>query len=160
MQTCFESHRYLRADTVSQKYNITWAGSTMGTDQFTSDGRLYNEPSVVTIPCDTTAQTCNVPVYSPSIALVFLNDEALTNSGGAAGDDGSGSILSFATTISTAGKATVDYASVAVSNGRSGQDPLGSTSKGSNSNGGEHVIHELHYGIFLLAFLYAAYVIL
>lgn len=34
----------------------------------------------VTIQCDTTAQTCPIPVKAPSIALVFLTDSAMQES--------------------------------------------------------------------------------
>ncbi|KIO18114.1 glycoside hydrolase family 79 protein [Tulasnella calospora MUT 4182] len=121
--------KYLRADSVSVKYNITWAGQTMG-QQYASDGRLYGDAEVQTIQCDTTTQLCDIPVPSPSVALVFLTDEAFTNSGGAAGD-ATGSTLTFATTVTT-GKvhATIDLAALATSNGRNGSMPLGATSKG------------------------------
>ncbi|KAG8940870.1 hypothetical protein FRC04_004980 [Tulasnella sp. 424] len=121
--------KYLKADSVSIKYNITWAGQTMG-QQYASDGRLYGDASIQTIQCDTAAGLCNIPVPAPSVALVFLSDEALQNSGGVSGD-ATGSTLTFATTY-TSGKvhATIDLAALATSNGRNGSLPLGATSKG------------------------------
>ncbi|KAG8988917.1 hypothetical protein FRB90_002499, partial [Tulasnella sp. 427] len=88
--------KYLRADSVSVKYNITWANQTMG-QQYASDGRLYGDVDVQTIQCDTNTNLCNIPVPSPSAALVFLTDEAFTNSGGNTAD-GSESTLTFPTT--------------------------------------------------------------
>ncbi|KAG8943789.1 hypothetical protein FRC04_002483 [Tulasnella sp. 424] len=85
-----------QADSLSVEYNITWAGQTMG-QQYASNGRLYDDASIQTDQCNTTAGLCNIPAPIPSVALVFLSDEALTNSGGVAGD-ASGSNLTFAPT--------------------------------------------------------------
>ncbi|KAG8908805.1 hypothetical protein FRB99_003043 [Tulasnella sp. 403] len=125
--------KYLRADTVSEKYNITWAGQNMG-QQFKADGRLYGDAQVDTVNCDPTAGTCSIPVPAPCVALVFLTDEAYQNSGGLSGD-ASGSTLTFATTTTT-GKVhpTIDTSALQTSNGRSGADPLGTTSKNTSVN--------------------------
>lgn len=99
--------------------------------QFQSDGRLYGEASVETIACDTAAGTCNIPVPAPSVAVVYLNDAALANSGGEAGET-NGSTLTFATTITTAKHTPVifDMAAVNTSNGHnSGTSKKGATSK-------------------------------
>lgn len=102
--------------------------------QYGSDGRLYGEAEVTTIQCDTTTGLCDIPVPSPSVALVFLTDEAFTNSGGTSGD-ASGSTLTFATTV-TSGKVhpSMDAAALLSSNGRNGSLPLGATSKGGALN--------------------------
>ncbi|KAG8972771.1 hypothetical protein FRC05_009601 [Tulasnella sp. 425] len=73
------------------------------------------------------ADSVSVKYDITCVALVFLSDEALTNSGGAA-RDASGSTLPFATTY-TSGKVhtTIDLAALATSNGRNGSLPLGAT---------------------------------
>lgn len=113
--------RYLLSPSVAEKWNITWAGQTMG-PQFGSDGRLYGDVNVVSIDCAN--NVCNVPMKAPSAAIVFLTQEALANSSPASGET-----LTFSTsTLTGAQVATVDWAAVAVSNGRNGQLPLGGTS--------------------------------
>lgn len=102
----------------------------MGTAQFSSDGRLSGEANVQTVACDTTAGTCSIKVPAPSVALVFLTDAAYQNSGGLSGEL-SGDVLTYPTTTTTGkAKATIDLAALATSNGRSGSNPLGATSKG------------------------------
>ncbi|ELU40991.1 glycoside hydrolase family 79 protein [Rhizoctonia solani AG-1 IA] len=71
--------RRLSAASVNQKYNVTWAGQTMG-DQFNSDGRMKGELQTETIQCDTAAGSCAINVKAPSIVLVFLNDQTLADS--------------------------------------------------------------------------------
>lgn len=91
-----------------------------------SDGRLYGDLDVQTIQCNAADGTCNIPVPGPSVALVFLNDAAYQNSGGDIATP-----VTFATTTTTHRViASMDPAALAASNGRSGQDPLGATSKG------------------------------
>ncbi|BEJ01656.1 hypothetical protein CcaverHIS631_0603380 [Cutaneotrichosporon cavernicola] len=69
--------RYLRAPSVSEQYNITWAGQTLGYS-FASDGRLYGEVETHEFAC--TNGECVVPVPAPAIAIVFLSKEALYES--------------------------------------------------------------------------------
>ncbi|KAJ3810183.1 glycoside hydrolase family 79 protein [Lentinula aff. lateritia] len=120
--------KYLTASSVSQKGNYSWAGQTFG-GNFDSDGRLEGTESIQTIPCDQSAQTCSVSVPAPGAALVFLTNE-LTETEGAPS-------TTFATTTvtNTGNTATVDASVLATSNGRNGNSPLGSSSKGS-ANGG------------------------
>ncbi|KAF8596582.1 hypothetical protein BDV93DRAFT_542700 [Ceratobasidium sp. AG-I] len=125
--------RRLAAGSVNQKYNITWAGQTLG-DQFGSDGRMQGELVTETIPCDTAAGTCTVTVKAPSIVLAFLNDQTLADSSPPAEGP-----QTFATTAATRlrNTATIDQAILATSNGRGGGHygggMLGSTSEGSVS---------------------------
>ncbi|KAG9042114.1 hypothetical protein FS837_011346 [Tulasnella sp. UAMH 9824] len=120
--------KYLRADTINSKDNITWAGQTFGS-QFMSDGRLQGDLDIIEIQCNIADGSCSVPVPGPSVALVFLTDSALESSGADITQ-----AVTFATTVTT-GKAfpTMDEAALKTSNGRSGRDPLGSTSKSSSS---------------------------
>jgi len=119
--------KYLRAASVSQKANITWAGQTFG-DIFQSDGRPMGEEDIQTVQCDQNNNTCQITVPAPSVALVFLSNAALSESD-------TGSIQTFPTTAFTniANTVSVDPAVLATSNGHSGMDSvLGSTSKGSS----------------------------
>jgi hypothetical protein len=124
--------KYLLADHVTARGNFTWAGQTFGAE-FQSDGRLQGELNVVTVPCDATTNTCTVTVPAPGFALVFLNDQAYTDS------TPSGPTTTFATTAFTKGinTATIDPQVLETSNGHSGKDRTGfsSTSKGSSPNG-------------------------
>ncbi|KAF5353264.1 hypothetical protein D9756_008029 [Leucocoprinus leucothites] len=120
--------KYLRASTVSQKGNITWANQTFG-DIFSSDGRPVGTEEIVSIQCDQTTGVCNIPVYAPSVALVFLSQNAETENSGAASK-------TYATTARTKtyNTVTIDPSVLATSNGHMGMgrsDSLGSTSKGS-----------------------------
>ncbi|KAG9125174.1 hypothetical protein FRC07_008677 [Ceratobasidium sp. 392] len=123
--------RRLSASSVSQKYNITWAGQTFG-EQFGSDGRLKGDVVTEEIPCN--AGVCAVTVKAPSIVLAFLNDQSLADS--SPPPEGP---QTFATTAATKirNTATVDQAVLATSNGRGGGKfgggMLGSTSVGSVS---------------------------
>jgi hypothetical protein len=45
--------RYLLAPSVTEKYNISWAGQTFGTP-FSSDGRLQGNVTTETVQCDPT----------------------------------------------------------------------------------------------------------
>jgi hypothetical protein len=133
--------RYLVAPSVSEKYNITWAGQvrpyvfyspvvshfiqTFG-GTFASDGRLTGEQNVQTINCDQTANTCQVQVPAPGFALVFLSSTAFSESNPS-------TTQTFPTTALTkSGHVQVDQSVLATSNGHSGSTwKLGSTSKGS-----------------------------
>ncbi|KAK0243051.1 glycoside hydrolase family 79 protein [Armillaria nabsnona] len=120
--------KYLLADSVSQKYNFRWAGQTFG-NIFESDGRLMGQEDIKTVTCDQNTNTCPITVPAPGFALVFLNDEAFTETDGA-------SPMTFATTAvtKTINTATVDQAVLSTSNGHSGmRGVLGSTSKGSQN---------------------------
>jgi len=125
--------RRLSATSVSQKYNITWAGQTLG-GQFGSDGRMQGDIDTETIQC--TGGTCPITVKAPSIVLAFLNEQALTDS--SPPNEGP---QTFATTAATRihNTATVDQAVLATSNGRGGgqhgSELLGSTSQGSANSG-------------------------
>ncbi|CAE6440066.1 unnamed protein product [Rhizoctonia solani] len=126
--------RYMRAPSLGS-HNVTWAGQNLG-GELGSDGRLQGTQETVTIQCDTTAQTCAIPVKAPSIALVFLSDSALTDS-----SPDSTVTQTFPTTAITnkpAGGVTisVDPSVLSTSNGRggAGSDALGSTSQGSVSS--------------------------
>ncbi|KAJ7897684.1 glycoside hydrolase family 79 protein [Mycena olivaceomarginata] len=69
---------------------ISIAGTTMPSSVktfggfFESDGRPTGQEDIQTVQCDTTAQTCTVDVPAPGFALVFLTDDAFTESKGAA----------------------------------------------------------------------------
>ncbi|XP_006455732.1 hypothetical protein AGABI2DRAFT_195117 [Agaricus bisporus var. bisporus H97] len=118
--------KYLRAGSVSQKGNYTWAGQTWG-DHFFSDGRPVGEEQIETVNCDQNAGVCNIPVHAPSVALVFLSDDAQTENSGQPS-------TTFATTARTKtfNTASVDDAVLATSNGdKDAGSKLGSTSKGS-----------------------------
>ncbi|KAG8892150.1 hypothetical protein FRC01_014320 [Tulasnella sp. 417] len=125
--------RYLESPSVSDKFNIKWAGQTMGSAIFTSDGRLTGDVETVFVPCDQTANNCIIPVKAPSVALVFLSDEALQQSS----PDNAASSLTFATSVYT-GRGQhpiIDPAILKTMNGDGGPGPrhTGSTSKGQSS---------------------------
>ncbi|KAF9506580.1 glycoside hydrolase family 79 protein [Hydnum rufescens UP504] len=63
--------RYLLAPSVTDKYNISWAGQTFG-PPFSSDGRLQGNVTTETVQCDT-VNGCPIKVKAPSAALVFLS---------------------------------------------------------------------------------------
>lgn len=132
--------RYLLAPSISEQYNITWAGQTMGTS-FESDGRLHGQPNTVTIACSNGA--CVIPVPAPAIALVFLSQQALTDSSPSTASgasamqvteviSGTTTVFSdtgktFRTTVVGTGSATLDPAVLETSNGQNGGS-MGSTS--------------------------------
>lgn len=124
--------KYLLAEHVTAKVNITWAGQTLGTN-FKSDGRLRGEETIVNVPCDAANNTCTVTVPAPGFALVFLNDKAFQDS------TPSGNTVTFATTAhtKTVNTATIDPKALETSNGHRGKDrvKMQSTSKGSSPNG-------------------------
>lgn len=121
--------KYLLADHVTVKTNFTWAGQNLGAS-LQSDGRLLGELNVVNVPCDPNTNTCTVNVPAPGFALVFLNDNAYTDS------TPSGETVTFATTVvtKTVNTATIDIQVLETSNGHSGKDrtKMRSTSKGSS----------------------------
>ncbi|OCH90123.1 glycoside hydrolase family 79 protein [Obba rivulosa] len=120
--------KYLAAESVSVKENITWAGQTLGS-RFQADGRFQGDETVQTVTCDETTNTCNVTVPAPGFALVFLSDSAFEESTPS-------STPTFATTAvtKTMNTATVPASVLANSNGNSGSErkDLSSTSKGSS----------------------------
>ncbi|EJU00548.1 hypothetical protein DACRYDRAFT_23005 [Dacryopinax primogenitus] len=129
--------RYLEAPSISEKWNITWAGQTLspGGAQ-SSDGVLHGSQNTVQIACDTANNVCYIPVPAPSFALVFLSQQALTDStsqsdGIAGSGGGAPGPLSFTPTSTRGGGATgVDPGVLATSNGGVlGGGGLGSTSK-------------------------------
>lgn len=83
---------------------------------------------IVTVPCDQTQGVCNIQVFAPSAALVFLSDNAQTENAGAPS-------TTYSTTARTKLYNTVSFdpAVLATSNGHKGMSHLGSTSKGSVS---------------------------
>ncbi|TFK36088.1 hypothetical protein BDQ12DRAFT_737177 [Crucibulum laeve] len=145
--------KYLLASSVSQKGNFTWAGQTFGTN-FGSDGRLEGTEDIQTITCDQANNTCAIPVPAPGVALVFLNDDAQTETDGAPA-------TTFPTTAltKTVNTVTIDPSILSTSNGHSGKSlQLGSTSKGSVS-GAESLRNKLG-GVALLAALVSGAMIL
>jgi hypothetical protein len=120
----------MRAPSVAEKYNITWANQTMGA-AYTSDGRLYREQETVSIQCDTTAKTCSIPVYAPSMALVFLTTGAMQEA-----VSSEQATATFATTYVNVGSATVDPAALSTGNGQMGSSATGATSEGSAQTSG------------------------
>ncbi|KAI0920662.1 hypothetical protein AcV5_010342 [Taiwanofungus camphoratus] len=122
--------KYLLAESVSVKDNITWAGQTLG-NRYAADGRLQGSEDVQTITCDQGANTCLVQVPAPGFALVFMSDEAFQ-------DSVPTSTATFATTAATnpIETATVNPSVLATSNGQNGlgrkEGKLGSTSERSN----------------------------
>ncbi|KAF8267751.1 hypothetical protein EI94DRAFT_1729509 [Lactarius quietus] len=119
--------KYLLAESVSSQTNFTWAGQTLGND-FEVDGRLSGTLNVTTISCDTSSNTCSIPVPAPGFALVFLTSAALSAVSPA-------STVTFPTTTQTRTVNTVfiDPAVLATSYGHSGmEDVHGATSPGSS----------------------------
>ncbi|KAK0480722.1 hypothetical protein IW261DRAFT_1137525 [Armillaria novae-zelandiae] len=120
--------KYFRASSVSQKGNFTWAGQTFG-DNFASDGRIQGDEDIQTVGCDQSGNICSIYVPAPGFVLVFLTDEALSES------EGEEEAQTFPTTATTKmdNTATVDPAVLATSNGHhAAVDGLGSTSRGSS----------------------------
>ncbi|KAI6155825.1 glycoside hydrolase family 79 protein [Pisolithus tinctorius] len=117
--------KYLLAPSVSDKNNITWAGQTFGST-FESDGRFQGSPSITTISCSASSNTCTVPLPAPCIALIFLTSSAYAESNPS-------STVTFATTALTQtwNTATINPTVLATSNGMSGKerDQLASTSR-------------------------------
>ncbi|KAJ7592239.1 hypothetical protein C8J56DRAFT_1131767 [Mycena floridula] len=122
--------KYLLAPSVVSKYNFTWAGQTFG-GVYESDGRLKGDPDVKTVTCN--GGNCIITVPAPSMALVFLSDQALQESD-------TGTTVTFPTTVftKTLNTATVDASILATSNGHQGftegEGNGGSTSRSSGTN--------------------------
>ncbi|CAE7142978.1 unnamed protein product [Rhizoctonia solani] len=125
--------KYFEAPSVSFKGNMTWAGQTLG-NHFESDGRLRGDEVIHTIQCDPVTGQCPIPLKAPSLALVFLTEDALQQS-----SPEPGATASFETSFMTKIRhtATVDQAVLETSNGRGGRGGhlVGSTSFGSVGNG-------------------------
>jgi hypothetical protein len=136
--------KYLAASSVAQKGNFTWAGQTFG-DIFQSDGRPMGNVDIQTIQCDQTANTCQIKVPAPSVAVVFFSDSALSEA-----DGGPSTTFGTTTLTKTANTATVDPSLLATSNGHSGMEAhLGSTSKGSSGTFG--MVHAVPGVVVLVA---------
>ncbi|KAF5347305.1 hypothetical protein D9756_009946 [Leucocoprinus leucothites] len=124
--------KYLEAQSVSSKFNITWAGQTLG-NRFEVDGRLKGDLKVIDVPCDPANNACTIPVPSPGFALVFFDSNNQFLSLGQATE-------SFSTSAytKTQNTARIDPTDLAKSNGSTGKDraKMGSTSKGSVSGTG------------------------
>ncbi|KAI0651079.1 hypothetical protein C8Q79DRAFT_8635 [Trametes meyenii] len=122
--------KYLLAPTVSEKNNVTWANQTFG-GRFEADGRLSGTEVIQTINCDTNANTCQIPVPAPGIALVYLSSDAQS-----AVDPSASATFATTAVTKTANTVTVDASVLATSNGQNGSGrSLSSTSKGSSSAG-------------------------
>ncbi|KAI0325777.1 hypothetical protein GY45DRAFT_1329894, partial [Cubamyces sp. BRFM 1775] len=120
--------KYLSAPSVSEKDNITWAGQTLGA-RFQVDGRWKGDENVQTIQCNQGANTCDIKVPAPGIALVFVSDAAQQLAAA------SQSIATFPTTVitKTANTVSVDPSVLATSNGNNGKsraNRIGGTSQG------------------------------
>ncbi|EJF60218.1 hypothetical protein DICSQDRAFT_137837 [Dichomitus squalens LYAD-421 SS1] len=119
--------KYLTAPSVAEKDNVTWANQTYG-GRFECDGRLSGTEVIQTITCDTNANTCDIPVPAPGVALVFI-------SSGAQGETDPSTTETYATTAltKTANTVSIDPSVLATSNGMSAKDRgLSSTSQGSS----------------------------
>jgi hypothetical protein len=75
-----------------------------------------------TITCSNGA--CVVPVYAPSIALVFLTNAALTDS-----DVPSSATVTYATTVIGTGSATINPQVLSTSNGQNPTSAAGRTAR-------------------------------
>ncbi|KAJ7592243.1 hypothetical protein C8J56DRAFT_1131789 [Mycena floridula] len=122
--------KYLLAPSVISKDNFTWAGQTFG-GVYESDGRLKGDPDVKTVTCN--GGNCVITVPAPSMALVFLPDQALSESD-------TGTTVTFPTTVftKTLNTVMVDASILATSNGHQGftegEGNGGSTSRSSGTN--------------------------
>lgn len=120
--------RYLASPTVSEKFNITWAGQNLG-GQFECDGRLQGNVVTQTVTC--AADTgCPIVVPAPGAALVFMSTDAENESFNTALTE------TYPTTFYSKGGPTIDQSVLETSNGRGGpnqaQVPLGGTSHGTS----------------------------
>ncbi|KAH9933993.1 glycoside hydrolase family 79 protein [Epithele typhae] len=129
--------KYLLAPSVSEKDNVTWAGQTLG-GRFEVDGRLKGDVVIDTINCDQTANSCQVKVPAPGVALVFFSDDAQA----AASLPNNGEAQTFATTAVTkvVNTATIDPKVLATAQGMSGSDrakfgEAGTSQGGANAAG-------------------------
>lgn len=91
-----------------------------------SDGRLQGDRVTETVPCS--ANVCRINVPAPSFALVYLNSDALAESGPGDGEE----VQTFATTTyADHNTATIASEVLETSNGRGGaMFGLGGTSRG------------------------------
>jgi len=123
--------RYLTAPSVSEKHNISWAGQTYG-GYFQSDGRPQGNVTTETVQCYP-ATGCAIQVKAPSVALVFLSNGSMSESGPV---DGIPATYSTSTHTLYQGP-TINQAVLATSNGRGGPGQrLGdSTSPGHHYSG-------------------------
>lgn len=133
---------------MGEKDNVTWANQvstrpllsalihsntppslqTYG-GRFQADGRLTGTEVIQTITCDTTANTCQIPVPAPGVALVFLSSDAQ-------GAVDPSQTETYSTTVVTKSKntVTIDPSVLATSNGDSAKErKMSSTSQGSSS---------------------------
>ena len=95
-------------------------------DVFQSDGRPMGQHSVQTVNCDQVNGVCNVTVPAPGFALIFLTNQALSESDPYP-------TMTFPTTAytKTVNTLTIDPSVLATSNGERGMDDwLAGTSKG------------------------------
>jgi hypothetical protein len=131
------SVRYFSASDISEQYNITWAGQTMG-PSFASDGTLKGQQSTTNVTC-TQDGGCTITVPAPSIAVVFFDTAALYVTGTAVGVNGTAgagdvATATFGTTIIGTGSATFDPKVLETSNGKN-PDTMGKTNKPGTSGG-------------------------
>jgi hypothetical protein len=85
---------------------------------------MRGDLNINTVNCDQTANTCTITVPAPSIALVFLMNDAF------GGPSNEPPTLTFSTTASTNLQFTINPSVLATSNGHSGYNMrLGSTSE-------------------------------
>ena len=95
---------------------------------FEADGRLSGNLNVTTVQCDTTANTCSIPIPAPCFALVFLTSEALS-----AVSPASTVTYPTSTHTRTANTIYIDPAVLQTSYGHSGMENVrGATSSGSS----------------------------
>lgn len=125
--------RYLSANDISEQYNITWAGQTMGAS-FASDGTLKGQQSTTNVTCSTEAG-CIITVPAPSIAVVFFDSAALYVAGttGGNGTGAEAATATFGTTIIGSGSATFDPKVLETSNGQN-SNQIGKTNKPGSSS--------------------------
>ncbi|OJT11292.1 hypothetical protein TRAPUB_12167 [Trametes pubescens] len=119
--------KYLRAPSVSEKDNITWAGQTLG-GRFQADGTWKGDEDIQTVQCDQTQNMCQITVPAPGAALVFFSDAAQ-----AAVDPAAPQTFATSIVTKTANTVTVDPSVLATSNGQGGKNRI---SSGGTSQGG------------------------
>lgn len=71
--------RYLAAPSVSEKFNITWAGQTMG-GQFMSDGRLQGDVVTQTITCIPTTGALHASRTNGCLSCLYENRQSRVQS--------------------------------------------------------------------------------
>jgi hypothetical protein len=124
--------RYLVADRLTDKFNITYAGQSFG-GYFESDGLLRGDQKTDEVPCD--AGVCAIKVPAPGVAVVFLTDDLIFDA--SAGDQ----VSTFETSATTKMLNTAAVAGdvLASTNGISGemrsQMKNAKTSRGEDKNG-------------------------